>query len=301
MKTHFTGKMTAIICALCLALGVAGVVLFAGGVASAADEDDGILIDVDLEEIATPLPADVTDNRSTVPWCVDDIECGECQIWDGVPYVNVQLFCSALGLDVTGSGTEEDYRVTGSDIELEAAGGDLYFSCNGRYFYVPEGVRFESGYALLPVDKLAECFGVSAYLNRSAWRVMIAGEPFAPESGDTYYAETDVYWLSRVIYAEVGDQSLPGQMAVGNVILNRVADEGYADNVYDVIFEKNQFDVVINGMIYMEPSQSAEIAAKLALEGYNVVSDAMYFSTSDPGDGYCIIAWIGDHCFMAEA
>ena len=46
--------------------------------------------------------------------------------------------------------------------------------------------------------------------------------------------------------------------------------------MYDVIFEKNQFDVVINGMIYMEPEESACVAACLALEGVDVTDGSLY-------------------------
>ena len=90
---------------------------------------------------------------------------------------------------------------------------------------------------------------------------------------------------------------------MGDVVLNRVASDEFAgqNTVYDVIFAKNQFEVVINGMIYMEPSDTAVKAAKLALEGYDVTNGSTYFATFFFGDGYECVMWIEDHCFMVEA
>ena len=68
-----------------------------------------------------------------------------------------------------------------------------------------------------------------------------------------------------------------------------------------MIFAKNQFEVVINGMIYMEPGDMSVIAAKLALEGYDVCGGSTYFATFDFGEGYECVMWIEDHCFMVEA
>jgi N-acetylmuramoyl-L-alanine amidase len=47
----------------------------------------------------------------------------------------------------------------------------------------------------------------------------------AIESGDTWYDEEDLYWLSRIISAEARGESLEGQIAVGNVVLNRMKSD----------------------------------------------------------------------------
>lgn len=105
----------------------------------------------------------------------------------------------------------------------------------------------------------------------------------APEQ-DRSYEETDVYWLSHFIYAAAGDFSIETKTAVGSVVLNRIQDEAFAgqDSVYDVIFAKNQFDVVINGMIYMEPDDASVTAAKQALEGEDAACGAAYFAAEAP-------------------
>ena len=52
------------------------------------------------------------------------------------------------------------------------------------------------------------------------------------------YNEDDVYWLSRIISAESRGEPLEGQIAVGNVVLNRVRSSAYPNTIYGVIFDR---------------------------------------------------------------
>ena len=71
-----------------------------------------------------------------------------------------------------------------------------------------------------------------------------------------------------------------GQIAVGNVVLNRVKSREFPNTVKSVVFDtKNgvQFEPTSNGTIYDPPTDSAVLAAKLCLEGADVVGDCLYF------------------------
>lgn len=308
MRDRLIEKLAAVICALCLAGGVmSGVVLAKDEeptLEPVADPEATAFVIVDETPAATPLSeAEITDNRTTVP-CVVGGQTLWCTIVNGVPYVDAAAFCAALDVGASAYHSGGVLNVRAEGLDLTAAGGDLYFVCNDRYLYALEGVMSSGGQVLLPLDQLTKALGIPASWDRTLWVITVDGDELMPlVDGEDYYSDTDVYWLSRVIYAEAGNQPLRGQIAVGNVVLNRMADEDFADQdtVYDVIFAKNQFDVVVNGMIYMEPDAQSRIAAKLALEGYDVVGDATYFATFDFGDGYECVAWIGDHCFMTGA
>ncbi len=315
LKSRMIEKLAAVFCALCLTAGVMSGVVFARGneEAAAAEAEETleltepqatfVILDQVAPETASPVP-EVVDNRTSVPLIVDGEERGICAVADGVPLVAPDTFCRALGLGVTISSWGDATFFSGDGYSLSAEPGALYFIFNNRYLFVPDGVAEQGGQLLLPVELLAECFGVTAAWDLTAWTVTVQADEIVPlEDGSTYYVETDVYWMSHVIYAEAGNQSLLGQIAVGSVVMNRIADEAFMgqDSVYDVIFAKNQFEVVINGMIYMEPSESAVIAAKLALDGADAADGATYFATFDFGDGYECVKWIEDHCFMVEA
>ena len=320
MNIRFVEKAAAVACALCLAVGVMrGFVLAKDGDTApaaptpASPEATFVVLDSSgasegdagaalLLETTSPRAATVTDNMTTIPCFVNGEETGVCHLYGDEPYVDAEQFCEALGLTVESILIGDVYTLVGEQLYLEAKEGDFYCLCNGRYILTSQGMQIHDGKVLLPVEAMAKCLGVTAAWDRVQWTVNVRSNGAQPlESGDSYYEETDLYWLSRAIYAEAGNQPFTGQLAVGNVILNRVGNDSYPgqNNVYDVIFAKNQFEGVINGMIYMEPDDASVVAAKLALEGYDVVPGATVFASSEM-DGYDCVAQIGDYCFMSE-
>ena len=122
-------------------------------------------------------------------------------------------------------------------------------------------------------------------------------------SGEQAYQADVVYWLSRIIYAESGNQPLDGKIAVGNVVLNRVASPRFPNSVYEVIFQRNQFTPAANGSINRTPSAESVVAAKLCLDGANTAGSALYFvnPTVAPGSWASrnrpYVATIGAHAF----
>lgn len=103
--------------------------------------------------------------------------------------------------------------------------------------------------------------------------------------------------LAGLIYCEAGNQSREGKVAVGAVVMNRIASSSYANSITGVIYESGQFSpagsgwldsVISSGSI---PSDCYE-AADAALAGENPIGSAMYFNT---GSGRGVK--IGDHQF----
>ena len=121
------------------------------------------------------------------------------------------------------------------------------------------------------------------------------------DRGETFYQEDELYWLSHIIYAESGNQPMAGRIAVGNVIMNRVEDSRFPNTIYGVIFQKNQFSPAQSGSIYREPSEESIIAAKLVLDGAEVMEDALYFNRAGlscwASRNRSLIATIGNHSF----
>lgn len=123
------------------------------------------------------------------------------------------------------------------------------------------------------------------------------------------YTENDLYWLSRIIHAEAAGEPYLGQVAVGNVVLNRVASNQFPNSVYGVIFDYHyhipQFSPVQNGAIYQVPSKISIQAAKEALEGRWVVGSSTYFFNPDKAKGLWIVnhknyvTRIGEHVFYS--
>ena len=102
--------------------------------------------------------------------------------------------------------------------------------------------------------------------------------------------------LASIIYCEAGNQSITGQVAVGAVVLNRMANEAYPDTMEEVIYQPGQFCPAGSGWLDRVRStdgysESAMQAAEAALAGENPSGDCLYFDQG--GYGY----QIGAHYF----
>lgn len=92
------------------------------------------------------------------------------------------------------------------------------------------------------------------------------------------YSEADLYWLSRIVSAEAKGEPIKGQMAVANVVLNRVESENFPNTIKEVVFQKGQFCPVTSGSIYDKPYDSAIESATRVLKGERVLEDdVLYF------------------------
>jgi len=106
----------------------------------------------------------------------------------------------------------------------------------------------------------------------------------------------DLNLLAAIIYCEAGNQSREGKVAVGAVVMNRVASNLFPNTIYDVIYQSGQFTPAYSGALANAlangvPDDCVE-AAQAALNGENPVGGALYFNT---GSGQGIK--IGDHQF----
>lgn len=220
-------------------------------------------------------------------------------------YVSYWPVVAALYPDATVAWENGQSVARAKGLTLCVPVGAQYIVANGRYLYVADGVKVENGSILVPAQVLAKALGASVGwdgVNQCA--VFQSGSgPIA--SGDSYYNSDSVYWLSRIIYAESGNQSLDGKIAVGNVILNRVASSQFPNTIKGVIFQANQFSPVSNGSIYNTPSTQSVIAAKLCLDGANTVGNSLYFvnprvsPNSWASRNRTCVATIGAHAFFA--
>lgn len=226
-------------------------------------------------------------------------------------YVPLLAFCEAmLDEECTFVWDQESAftSISGTGLEISLTIGENYMVANGRYIYLAEGAHNVNGSIVVPIRELAKVFGVEVLWDYDNWTVDLNTDNYCIlESGDTFYDETDLYWLSHVIYAESGNQSLEGMMGVGNVVLNRLRDESgaFPDTIKGIIFQYGQFAVAETGAIYLDPNPGSVVAAKLCLEGYNTVENALFFLNPKMCSDYwfrntrTFLTTIGDHDFYA--
>lgn len=194
-------------------------------------------------------------------------------LYDGVSYFPLEETVQILYPDAEVFCEAGAYTVKGEAFIMKVEKGKTYLEINGRYLYVPSGfkVREADGMVMVPARVLGQALGLQV-----DWKKMVVfttgGTPL--QEADRPYTDDELDLISRVITHESGNQTLEGKMAVGNVIVNRVNSSSFPNSVSEVIFQKNQFPGATNAT----PNAESIIAAKLVLEGANVVPGAYYFN-----------------------
>lgn len=113
----------------------------------------------------------------------------------------------------------------------------------------------------------------------------------------------EINLLARLIAAEAGNEPYEGQVAVGAVVLNRVASPLFPASISGVIYEPWAFESVHNGLIWQVTDlASPSRAAADALNGWDPTYGALFFwNPAKPVGPWIwtrtIITQIGRHVF----
>ena len=104
--------------------------------------------------------------------------------------------------------------------------------------------------------------------------------------------------LAALIQCEAGGESYIGQVAVGNVVMNRVESSNHPNTISEVIYAAGQFSPVRNGSLSRTLSSgnisaSCRQAALEAIAGSEPVGDKLYFRRVNGRSGQVI----GNHVF----
>ncbi len=200
----------------------------------------------------------------------------------GVVYVPVQRFADLFGkFTTTYEQATERVIIKGTNLSVTVKVGDPYITVNERIFYTGHKVLSLGGWIFVPITSMAKAMGAEVYIKKGYYEAYVtSGDPTKTAWASSYYNSDDLYWLSRIISAEAKGEPLSGQIAVGNVVLNRVRSTSFPSTVKGVVFDKKygvQFSPTSNGTIYNTPTSSAVMAAKICLEGYSLSTKALYF------------------------
>ena len=252
-----------------------------GGLLGEAQVSESIsLKEMDQEE--EPQQAAAGDQTLLIDGVAAPANLGKFQK-NGVTYVALAPMAQALEPSAEIGWDGSTANIYTSRLSLSAKVGQLYLVANGRYLYLSEGVQLVNNMVTVPLWAVVEAFDAKLSWDASTGVIRITRGSGGIQSGDSYYDQEDLFWLSRVIDAESGNQPLEGQMAVGNVVMNRVASPIYPNTVQGVLAQKNQFSTYKSGALANRtPNQSSIIAAKLVLDGGEVeeTDGALYFDSS---------------------
>lgn len=113
----------------------------------------------------------------------------------------------------------------------------------------------------------------------------------------------DAYLLACLVSMEAGYEPYDGQLAVANVVLNRVRSGKWGSSISSVIYAPNQFPCatgsVMQGYLKNGPLSTAQQAANDALAGNNNIGSFMSFLNKNYIDTDSLSDYqiIGNHCF----
>lgn len=117
-------------------------------------------------------------------------------------------------------------------------------------------------------------------------------------------SDEDIKLLACIVYAESGSESYEGQLAVANVVLNRLQSGRWGSTVSDVIYAPSQFTAVntnaFSNAMANGPSGTSLSAAQAAAAGTNNIGGFMSFRPvkNAKTDSYGSYTIIGNHCFF---
>lgn len=118
------------------------------------------------------------------------------------------------------------------------------------------------------------------------------------------YSANEVALLARIISAEARGEPYSGQVAVGAVILNRVAHPSFPNTLAGVIYQPGAFSCLDDGGVNAAVADSAYRAARDAINGSDPSGGAIYYynpakSTNQWIFSRPIITVIGNHRFCS--
>ena len=212
---------------------------------------------------------------------------------NGTLYLPLRAFANAIGdAKVSYSSSTKTATLSMQGLYLTATDGGFVTYANERpLFSFSPNVLMSNGKMYIPASALTKALGVEiSSQNNSTVTVSGRYTPLTPAS--KFYREDEVYWLSKIISAESGGETLIGQIAVGDVIMNRVKSNLYPNTIYGVIFDRKygvQFSPTLDGSIYRDPTYTATLAAKICLEGTSLSDNALFFLNPKTAESNWII------------
>lgn len=109
------------------------------------------------------------------------------------------------------------------------------------------------------------------------------------------YSEQDYQVLLQIVQAEAGICDEKGKILVANVILNRVRDPQFPNNITDVVYQRSQFSPVSNGSIHrVKVTQETIDCVNRALAGEDYSDGALYFMYRNASRSHAV-NWFDGH------
>ena len=128
------------------------------------------------------------------------------------------------------------------------------------------------------------------------------GSSSSASSSSGKYTQNDINLLAKLIAAEARGENYKGQVAVGAVVLNRVAHSSFPDTIAGVIYQKGAFSCVNDSNWSTAATETSKKAARDCINGWDPSGGAIYYyNPKKTSNAFMhsrpIITVIGNHRF----
>lgn len=200
-------------------------------------------------------------------------------------YVPIRFIAEAFHMEVEWV-PEEKKAVIKDDAESIAMWiGSNKLLVNNEEFIMDVNIDGIDGRTMVPIRFFAEFLDFTVDWDDATYSVELFKEGAEIPASSILkraYTEEDLLWLARIVDVEGRNLSMDAQLAIANVVLNRMKSASFPNTVYDVIFDarySKQFPPAHkNGFTEKVPGKTCVIAAKMALEGINNISKCLFFN-----------------------
>ncbi len=150
----------------------------------------------------------------------------------------------------------------------------------GYYAGTPDGVFGTRTYEAIrrfQADNGLKVDGIAGIDTLQALGISVGTGTSGVGETETSDYNDDIYLLASIIHGEARGEPYEGQVAVGAVVLNRVASPNFPNSIEEVIYQPGAFDAVKDKQFYLTPNETALQAAKDALNGWDPTNGALYY------------------------
>lgn len=186
------------------------------------------------------------------------------------------------------------------------ADGDLWWFGRGSYYAADETVIINGWAYHFNSDGYCE-YGMKLNSSDEIYYIHEEDESVKQWDESINLSEQDFYLLAATVYTEAGSEEYEGQIAVANVLLNRLRSGKYGETLEDVVYQPYQFSVTgsrsFKRSLIHGGSSTAMQAAREAMQGKNVIGG---FDSFRMHKGYDLSRLkseyyiLGSHVFYSE-
>lgn len=167
---------------------------------------------------------------------------------------------------------DENRRLSVHISALKSQLSDKTYSSN----YLSERVEELEVYRLESIDLLNRCEELESKIIDLEYELKLSQSVELP----TYeYTNEELEVLFKCVQAEAGDGNYESEKLITQVILNRVKSKGFPNNIYDVIYQKGQFSVTVDGNLDRQvvSDKTYKTVMSVLLTGGDLPDNVLYF------------------------